>query len=135
LSKSPIIQCVSQFLLVDSGVLDGIGRVSVPEFPLHWGNISGLTDKVSAHGMSGVMGRVAPTPLNSQTSFQTVFDHPQKQRPRLSIFKTEYRISNFEGRNSIDFYELKKTEHSDFILWHSAVRFSTQTSAAEAASG
>jgi len=46
-------------LVGDPGVLDGIGCVSVAELSLNRCDIAGFLDEVSAHGMAGVMGRVA----------------------------------------------------------------------------
>jgi len=55
----PIIQCLSQLLVGDPGILHRIRRIGVPELPLHGGNVAGLIDKVPAHGVPGVMGGVA----------------------------------------------------------------------------
>ena len=51
----PIIQRLSQFLIGNPGVLDGIGRVGVSELALYCGDISGFLDEVPAQGMTGVM--------------------------------------------------------------------------------
>ena len=39
--RSPIIQRISQFLVGDSGVLDGVGRIRVTELPLNRCDIAG----------------------------------------------------------------------------------------------
>ena len=58
MSRSPIIQCISQLLVGDPGVLNGIGRVGVAELSLDRSDIADFLNNVSAHGVVGVMGRV-----------------------------------------------------------------------------
>jgi len=55
------IQCVSQFLVGDPGVLNRVGRVCVAGLSLKRRDISAFIYMVSAHGIPGVMGRVPPS--------------------------------------------------------------------------
>ncbi len=50
----PIIQRLSQLLVGDPGVLDGVGRVGVAELSLNRRDIAGFLDEVPAHGVGGV---------------------------------------------------------------------------------
>ena len=58
-SRSPIIQRVSQLMVGDLGVLDGISRDGVTELSLNHRDIASVVNEVPAHGMAGVMGCVA----------------------------------------------------------------------------
>ncbi len=72
----PIIQSLSQFLVGDPGVLDGIGLVGVAELPLNRDDIAGFLNEVPAHGMAGVMGRMAIEAGQGAQLVEYRIDHP-----------------------------------------------------------
>lgn len=100
MKRSLIIQRLSQFLVGDPGVLDGIGRVGVAELSLNRCDVAGLLDEVPAHGVAGVMGRVALDAGKAAYLVEHGIDHPRvepavavgvggcgkKQRRRLPFF-------------------------------------------------
>ena len=53
LSSSPIIQRLSQFLVSDPGLLDGIGRVGVTELTLYCDDIAGEPKGIIALDIGG----------------------------------------------------------------------------------
>ena len=63
-------------MVSDLGVLDGIGRVGVAELPLNRGDIAGFLDEVPAHGVAGVMGRMALDTGQAADLVEHRVDHP-----------------------------------------------------------
>ena len=53
MSSSPIIQRLSQFLVNDPGLLDGIGRVGVTELTLYCDDIAGEPKGIIALDIGG----------------------------------------------------------------------------------
>ena len=76
MGRSPIIQCVSQLLVGDPGVLDGIGRVCVAKLSLNCGDVAGFFYEVSTHGVAGVMGRVTIDAGQATHFAEHRIDHP-----------------------------------------------------------
>ena len=60
----------------DPGVLDGIGRVGVAELSLNRRDIAGFLDEVPAHGVAGVMGRMALDAGQAACLVEHRIDHP-----------------------------------------------------------
>ena len=79
--RLPVIQCVSQLLLGDPGVLDGIGCVGVAELVLYCGDIAGFLDEVPAHGVAGVMGCVALNAGQAAHFVEHRINHPRVEPP------------------------------------------------------
>ena len=76
LSELPIIQRFGEFFVGDSGVLDGVGGVGMAELALDCGDVAGFFDEVPAHGVSGVVGGVAPYPGQFAYLIPNRVDHP-----------------------------------------------------------
>jgi len=114
-SRSPIIQHLSQFLVGYPGVLDGIGRVGVAELPLNRRDIVGFLDEVPAHGVTDVTGRMTLDAGQAAHFVEHRIDHPgvettiavggggcgKKQRRRFPFFKISgsfFSLSKFLNR-------------------------------------
>jgi hypothetical protein len=64
-------------LVDDPGVLNRVGRVGVTELSLNRCDIAGFLDVVSAHGMTGVMGRVTFDAGQAAYFVEHRVDHPR----------------------------------------------------------
>ena len=114
-SRSPIIQCISQLLVGDPGVLNREGRGGVTKLSLNRRDISGFLREVPAHGVAVVMGRVTPYPGQTAHLVEHRIEEWIKSPPVLftllfdGFFRQYYLFFYVEAKRIDYFFQSWKT--------------------------